>query len=113
MKRTYYKEDHKKVILNTAKDTCLFLAPRPTMKAGQCTLPGRDLYVHRTGNKDIYYFVYWSSLPEKQEQILPVSSLMAERFLAARGLTCITTDPRDLKAVETLQRYGYGILEEF
>jgi hypothetical protein len=42
-----------------------------------------------------------------------VTPRAAERLIESRGYMMHSPDPREEKAVETLLRYGYGLIEEF
>jgi len=100
-------------VIHTEEDLCLFLAPRK-MADGRKSITGKDLFVHKTrGDKEAYYVLHWFLKPVKRETIVPVSPVMAEKFLEQRGIFCNSTDKEDLKAVQTMQRYGWGMLEEF
>lgn len=73
---------------------------------------GKDLYLHqRKKATDTYYFHYWTHSKEEVESIRVISPVMAERFLQQRGIMCRTF--RSGNAAEILQKWGYGILEEF
>lgn len=107
-------EETERLILDPANDRCLFRAPRDAGASGKKVIRGTDLYVHEsTPHNDMYYTLRWVQKPKKKTIIEPISTRMAERFLEMRGLTCAEMNPKDKKAVETLTRYGWGILEEF
>lgn len=96
--------------LNPAKDPCLFRA--------QCGPPGsaysrgKDLHVHqRMGDSPLYYLRRWSVNPGEKESLVPISPVMAARFLEERGLVCPALGHE--REAEILRRWGYGILEEF
>jgi hypothetical protein len=102
----------KREILNTEKDACLFRSPRPAFEGSEANIRGRDLYVHHSKNKQpVYYFHTWSMRPKENERIVPVSTRLAERYLASRGLVC--DDLPGAEAAQKLMQWGYGILEEF
>lgn len=98
--------------LDTGKDVCLFMSPRPAFEGSEANVRGRDLYLHQSKKKKpVYYFHTWSMRPAEKERIVPVSTRLAERYLASRGLVC--DDLPGAEAAQKLIRWGYGILEEF
>jgi len=100
------------VVLNTDKDVCLYRAPRPSFDGSENHVRGRDLYLHRRkSGKTVYYYHLWTLKQEEVERIVPVSSSIAERYLASRGIIC--QDLPGAKAALTLMQQGYGIPEEF
>lgn len=107
-------EESERLILDPGKDRCLFRAPREARPSGHKVFRGTDLYVHEsTPHKEIFYTLRWAQKPKKLVRIVPIGARMAERFLETRGLICTDMDPKDRQAIETLTRYGWGILEEF
>lgn len=99
--------------LHTENDFCLFRSPRK-MAGGQKFVVGKDLFLHKTkAGNDVYYLIKWSVRSRKKEEIIQVTPGMAEKFLTERGIFCNTMSQEDQKAVATMQRYGWGILEEF
>ena len=104
--------DTKPAVLNTEKDICLYWAPRPSFDGSEAHVRGRDLYLHRRkSGKTMYYYHLWTLKPDEVETIMPVSSRLAERFLASKGIIC--QDLPGAKAALTLLQQGYGIPEEF
>lgn len=104
--------DTNPAVLNTEKDVCLYRALRPSFDGSQAHVRGRDLYLHRRkSGKTLYYYHLWTMKPEEVEKIVSVSSRIAERFLASRGIIC--QDLPGAKAALTLLQQGYGIPEEF
>ena len=98
--------------LDTEKDVCLYMSPRPAFEGSEANIRGRDLYRHQSKKKKpVYYFLTWSMRPAEKERIIPVSTRLAERYLASRGLVC--DDLPGAEAAQKLMRWGYGILEEF
>lgn len=104
--------DTKPAVLNTEKDECLYRALRPAIEGSEAHLRGRDLYLHRRKpGKTMYYYHLWTTQSDEVEKIVPVSSRLAERFLASKGIIC--QDLPGAKAALTLMQMGYGIHEEF
>jgi hypothetical protein len=96
--------------LDIEKDACLFRAQRGP--PGSPYSRGKDLYVHeRKGQTPLYYLHRWSVNAGEKESIVPISPIMAARFLEERGLVC--PDLGHQRGAEILRRWGYGILEEF
>lgn len=96
--------------LDTEKDRCLYCAPRGP--PGSAYSRGKDLYAHkRKGMDSLYYIHHWSVNPGEKDRIVPISPVMAARFLEERGLVCPELGHQ--RGAEILRRWGYGILEEF
>jgi hypothetical protein len=104
--------DTRPAFLNTDNDVCLYWAPRPSFDGSEAHVRGRDLYLHRRkSGKTLYYYHLWTKKTDEVEKIIPVSSRLAERYLASRGIIC--QDLPGAKAALTLMQQGYGIPEEF
>ena len=102
----------KKRILNTDRDTLLFSAPRSSEQERIACKRGKNIYHHRTGERQgIYYLHKWTLFPNETDSVLVLPDRQAERFLGERDLEC--TDMPGMKAYSTLKNWGYGILEEF
>jgi len=102
----------RRVIIDTKRDICLFSAPRDAPLSQGVENWRKDLYMHRTGkDRYSYYFHFTPASGMGKEKILPVSPVMAERFLQERGLTCSPFPENN--PVSRLYAWGYGIAEEF
>ncbi len=113
MKQVYYRSD-KKVYLDTARDRCLYEAPRAEKEKSRAYTRGRDVYVHAVnGSAPVYYVHRWSLSKKETGRITVVNPRAAERLIESRGFMVHSPDPGEEKAVETLLRYGYGLIEEF
>ncbi len=113
VKQVYYRSD-KKVYLDTAKDRCLYRAPRAAKDKAKAYIRGSDVYVHAVnGSTQVFYIHRWSLAKKEAEQIAVVTPRAAERLIESRGYMMHSPDPREERAVETLLRYGYGLIEEF
>lgn len=111
--KALFIEGKREEVVHTEDDLCLFRAPRKG-DGGFKYPSGEDLFVHKTqSGKEVYYLLDWSLRPKKREEIIQISPGMAERFLGKRGIFCNSTSKEDQKAIETMQQYGWGILEEF
>ena len=113
MKQTLY-DGSRKATVNTRYDECLYMAPRPQSDGPGLQLTGKDLYMHKTAGQDnriTYYLHLWSTSRMVKEKILPLSPMMADRFLKSRGLDCNLFPHND--PVGRLYEWGYGIAEEF
>jgi len=96
--------------LNIKKDSCLFRVQRGS--PGSAYSRGKDLYVHEEKEKPpIYYIHRWSVNEGEKESFVPISPVMAARFLEERGLLCPELGHQ--RGAEVLREWGYGILEEF
>ena len=112
VKAMYIEGPHQE-FLYTEQDLCLFRAPRK-MATGQKCLSGKDLFLHKTETgHDVYYLLHWSVQPTRREQITQVSHGMAEKFLEERGIFFNSISKEDEKAITTMKRFGWGMLEEF
>lgn len=113
VKQVYYRSD-KKVYLDTGKDRCLYRAPRAEKEKAKAFTRGRDVYVHAVnGMAPVFYVHRWSLTHGETDQIVPVTAGSAERLIQSRGFIVHSPDVREEKAIDTLMRYGYGLLEEF
>lgn len=112
MKAVYVENKHEET-LDTENDLCLFRAPRK-MSTGRKYLKGRDLFLHKLPNGcEIYYLLLWSVRNRQNDEIAQITPAMAKRFLEDRGIICNPRSDQEEKAIVTMQRYGWGILEEF
>jgi hypothetical protein len=110
--KTVLYHGSRQVRVDTARDPCLYAAPRPVKKPDGVQRWGKDLYVHTDEKKNAtYYFRLWSVNGRAEGRIVPVSPVMAERFLRGHGLICDLFPKSD--PVTTLYQWGYGIAEEF
>lgn len=111
MKTTLY-DGSRKIPVDTRHDDCLYAAARPKAREAGVEVTGKDLYLHfSTDRQATYYLHLWSANRDLQEKIIPISPIMADRFLRGRGLIC-SLFPKNSPA-ETLYNYGYGLIEEF
>jgi hypothetical protein len=102
----------KKHVLNFDRDARLYSAPRGGESGSSAMQRGKDIYYHRTGKDQGYYYLHqWTLFPDEMATMMILPDRQAERFLGERGLEC--RDIPGLKAYTTLRNWGYGILEEF
>ena len=115
MRATLY-DGSRRVSVDTKRDTCLFTAARPVTPELGIAVWEKDLYMHQGKSGGISYYVHLCPTRKNgkrggREKILPVSEIMAERFLRTRGLICNLFQKSD--AIANLYNWGYGIAEEF
>ena len=111
MKAELY-DGSRKTAVDTRHDECLYAAPRPARDRTGLRRQGKDLFLHMDKEKKAMYYLYlWSTSRSIHEKIIPVSPIMAERFLRAKGLACNLFPKSD--PVAALYAWGYGIAEEF
>lgn len=99
-------------MVDTARDICLLSGPRTSPRSGDVEVYEKDLYLHKNKN-DLahYYFHIRPTGTTGRDKVVPVSPVMAERYLLRRGITC-----KEFPASEPVFRlynWGYGIAEEF
>lgn len=111
MKATLY-DGSRKTVIDTGQDICLTSGSHASPKSSDARIYRKDLYMHRThANPVQYYFHIRPSGKAVKDKVIPVSPIMAERYLMRRGITCSQFPAND--AVSRLYAWGYGIAEEF
>ncbi len=97
---------------DTTRDPCLVSGAAIPPKASDVQIFEKDLYLHQTHDRSRqYYFHIRPAGKFGKDKVVPVSPVMAERYLMQRGISC-TEFPRN-EAVSRLYAWGYGIAEEF
>lgn len=77
--------DGKRVIVNTETDTKLYDAPVNPPNTGLAYTRGDDLYIHRTANGNMVYYIYhWSLWQGEGESVEIITPEEAESFLIAK-----------------------------
>ncbi|OPY35516.1 MAG: hypothetical protein A4E35_02341 [Methanoregula sp. PtaU1.Bin051] len=111
MKATLY-DGSRRVVIDTKQDLCLTSGPHTTPKSADVQVYRKDLYLHRNSNKSLqYYFHIRPSGKPGKDKVIPITPVMAERYLLRRGITCNLFP--ESGPVSRLYAWGYGIAEEF
>jgi hypothetical protein len=111
MKTALY-DGSRRVIVNTNRDICLVSEANPSPKSADVQIYHKDLYLHKgPSDRAQYYFHVHSSGAVAKDQVIPVSPVMAERYLLHRGIIC--NEFPESEPVLRLYNWGYGIAEEF
>lgn len=111
MKATLYYGS-RRVLVDTKQDICLFSQNHDSPHSGGVQIYEKDLYMHRNHSRQPdYYFHIHTTGKIGKDKVIPVSPVMAERFLLRMGISC--TEFRASEPVNRLYNWGYGIAEEF
>lgn len=99
-------------MVDTILDTCLLSGPHTSPRSDDVQVYQKDLYLHRnkSGQTQYYFHIRPSGMTGK-DKVVPVSPVMAERYLLRRGITCNEFPASE--PVFRLYNWGYGIFGEF
>ncbi len=111
MKAILY-DGSRRVPVDTTRDICLLSGPHTSPRSGTVQVYRKDLYLHRIRNTGRQFYLHLRHAGKTgKDKVVPVSPVMAERYLLSRGITC--NEFPSGEPVSRLYNWGYGIAEEF
>lgn len=85
MKRVLITKENKRVIIDTKNDHLIYETPVNPPNTGLAYTRGDDLYIHRTTNGNMVYYLYhWSLWQGEGESVEIITPEEAESFLIER-----------------------------
>ena len=102
----------KRVVVNTAKDTCLYKTPCNPPNTGTDYTRGTDLYAHRARSGNVYFYLHhWTLWQGEGSWLELIGWQEALDFLLEKArLTNVAAMDED--EIEKAKEFGFNILEE-
>lgn len=99
-------------MVDTKRDICLTSGSHQLHLSSDVQKYEKDLYLHRNHNKTQQFYFHLRPVDKYgKDKVVPLSAIMAERYLMKRGISCTEFPAHD--AITRLYNWGYGIAEEF
>lgn len=102
----------RRIMVDTKRDVCLTSGSHQPPLSADVQKYEKDLYLHTNRDKTLqFYFHLRPAGRYGKDKFVPVSTVMAERYLMKQGISCTEFPAND--AISRLYTWGYGIAEEF
>lgn len=102
----------KRVVVNTAKDTCLYKTPCNPPNTGTDYTRGTDLYAHRARSGNVYFYLHHWTLWQGEDSWLELIGWQEALDFLLEKARLTNVAAMDESEIELAKEFGFNLLEE-